>query len=183
MKAVSSQQFLVPDLLRPALTLVLCGTAPGRVSAAQKQYYAHPHNKFWPVLYATGLTSRLLTPAEYPLLPDWGIGLTDIAKHVSGQDNQLPKGSFGQEMIAALKGRILKCQPKILAFTSLTGGRHFLRRKAAFGPQPETIGDTRIWILPSSSPKAQWNWDETIWHALADEVRALRNEGSCAQAS
>jgi hypothetical protein len=29
-------------------------------------------------------------------------------------------------------------------------------------------------VLPSPSPAAHWNWDETIWRALAAEVTALR---------
>ena len=42
------------------------------------------------MLYETGLTPRLLDPHEYPSLPDYGIGLTDMAKHVSGSDSSLP---------------------------------------------------------------------------------------------
>jgi TDG/mug DNA glycosylase family protein len=79
---------VLPDLLMPGLCVVFCGTAAGSVSAAKGQYYAHPQNKFWRTLHAVGLTPRLFAPAEFPLLPSLGIGLTDIAKHVSGMDNQ-----------------------------------------------------------------------------------------------
>jgi TDG/mug DNA glycosylase family protein len=163
---------VLPDLLPRGLGVVFCGTAPGRVSALAGHYYAHPQNKFWRTLYATRLTARLLAPSEYALLPSFGIGLTDIAKHVSGQDNELPRGSLGAKAIRDLCQRIEKCAPSILAFTSLTGGRSFLGSKVSFGPQKETIGSTRIWILPSPSPKAHWNWDEAIWRELAIKVRA-----------
>jgi TDG/mug DNA glycosylase family protein len=166
---------VLPDLLAPGLDLVFCGTAPGRVSAARKQYYAHGQNKFWRTLYATGLTPRLLDPSEYRMLLDWRIGLTDIAKHTSGMDSQLPAGSLGRDATAALRARIAKFAPAILAFTSLTGGRKFLGPKAGFGAQSETVGPTRIWILPSPSPAAHWNWKDDAWHALAREVRALRD--------
>jgi double-stranded uracil-DNA glycosylase len=162
---------ILPDLLLPELRVVFCGTAPGHVSAAAGHYYAHPQNRFWRTLHATGLTPRLLTPSEFRTLPEWGIGLTDIAKHASGMDKELPKQSLGLAAIAALKKRILACRPSTLAFTSLTGGRHFLGRKATFGPQPERLGATQIWILPSPSPTAQWNWDEGIWRKLAKEIR------------
>jgi TDG/mug DNA glycosylase family protein len=161
---------LVPDLLQPGLKLVFCGTAPGRVSAAQKQYYAHPQNKFWRTLFAVGLTPHQFAPAEYEDLLRFGIGLTDIAKHVSGQDNQLPRASLGPHAVKMLKERIEKNVPRILAFTSLTGGRSVLGPKANFGAQKETLGKTRVWILPSPSPKAHWNWDEKVWRALAEEV-------------
>jgi TDG/mug DNA glycosylase family protein len=161
---------ILPDLLQPGLRIVFCGTAAGTVSAQRGHYYAHPQNKFWPTLHAIGLTPRRLDPSEFRLLPDWGVGLTDIAKSVSGMDKQLPSGSLGREACAALRANILKHQPAILAFTSLTAGRRYLRRQAAFGEQSDRIGATRLWLLPSPSPAANWNWreNERWWRALAE---------------
>src|ERR1700733_13725554 len=105
MKRSPARPPILPDLLRPGLAVVFCGTAPGRASAAAGHYYAHPQNKFWRALHAIGLTPRLLAPAEYNELPRYGIGLTDIAKYVSGQDNQLPKRSLGPLAIRALQQR------------------------------------------------------------------------------
>ncbi len=163
---------ILPDLLRPNLKLVFCGTAPGNVSAARRAYYAHPQNKFWPTLHKIGLTPERLTPAEYARLLDYKIGLTDIAKFVSGTDNQLPPGALGREASQALRARISHYVPQILAFTSLTGGRRVLGSKAQFGKQPEKLGETEVWILPSPSPAAHWNWNEAVWHALAKDILA-----------
>jgi TDG/mug DNA glycosylase family protein len=162
---------ILPDLLRPGLNLVFCGTAAGTVSALRGHYYAHPQNKFWRTLHAVGLTPALIAPKDYPTLLDHGIGLTDLAKHVSGMDSQLPPGSLRREAVADLRGRIERCAPAILAFTSLTGGRKFAGPRAAFGPHAEMIGPTRVWILPSPSPAAHWNWNEEVWRALADEAK------------
>ena len=95
------------------------------MSAALGQYYAHPQNRFWPTLYAVGLTPRLYRPGEFALLPALGIGLTDIAKEASGMDHQLPAGALGPAAVADLRSRIERAKPKLLAFTSLTGGRLF----------------------------------------------------------
>ena len=165
---------ILPDLLEPGLRLVFCGTAPGTVSAQRKQYYAHPQNKFWRTLHAVGLTPRLLDPSQYAQLLNYRIGLTDIAKHVSGMDNQLPPGSLGRIATLALRERIAEFEPNILAFTSLTGGRRVLGSDAQFGEQPDRIGRTRIWVLPSPSPAAHWNWNEFVWRALAQRVRKQR---------
>ncbi len=164
---------VLPDLLAPGLEIVFCGTAPGTVSAAKKQYYAHPQNKFWRVLYEVGLTPGQLDPSEYAMLLRFGIGLTDIAKHTSGMDSQLPRGSLGADAITALRERMEKFKPSSLAFTSLTGGRKFLGAGAEFGRQSQSIGPTAIWILPSPSPAAHWNWKRHfhIWQELADHVR------------
>jgi len=158
-------------VLRPGLRVVFCGTAPGHVSAARRAYYAHPQNKFWRTLHAIGLTPRRLDPAEFALALQWGVGLTDIAKQVSGMDRQLPAGSLGRAACAALAAKVLAAQPAILAFTSLTAGRRYLGADADFGEQPETIGATRLWLLPSPSPAASWNWDEAWWRALAARAR------------
>ena len=83
-------EHVLPDLIEPGLKIVFCGTAAGNVSAARGAYYAHPQNRFWSALHAFGLTPRKLKPEEYPELPQWGLGLTDIAKHVSGLDRELP---------------------------------------------------------------------------------------------
>jgi len=166
------QAAVLPDLLTPELDVVFCGTAPGTVSAALKQYYAHPQNKFWRVLYDVGLTPSLLKPSQFADLLAFGIGLTDIAKQSFGMDNQLPRGSLGIEAVGALRARMEKFRPAHLAFTSLTGGRKFLGVRAEFGLQPTLFGPTAIWVLPSPSPAAHWNWDEAPWRALADRVRS-----------
>jgi len=170
---------VLPDLLVPGLDVVFCGTAPGTVSAKRKQYYAHPQNKFWRVLFDVGLTPRLLAPSEYEKLLDCRIGLTDIAKHVFGTDNELPRGSLGRDAVDALRERIATFAPRILAFTSLTGGRRFMGPNAQFGRQREKSGTTEIWIMPSPSPTAHWNWkkNEKIWRKLAERVREFRETG------
>jgi TDG/mug DNA glycosylase family protein len=171
--AASGPPHVLPDLIKPGLRIVFCGTAAGTVSAALGAYYAHPQNRFWSALHAIGLTPRRLKPEEYPELLQWGLGLTDIAKHVSGMDRELPAHALGPDACAALEAKVAAAEPKWLAFTSLAAGRRYLRRAAGFGEQPERIGGTRLWLLPSPSPTAGWNWESNKhwWRALADEAR------------
>ena len=102
---------MLPDLIQPGLKIVFCGTAAGNVSAARGAYYAHPQNRFWSALHAFGLTPRKLNPEDYPELAQWGLGLTDIAKHVSGMDRELPTGALGREACAALEAKIIAAEP------------------------------------------------------------------------
>jgi len=168
-----AKKHVLPDRLKPGLKLVFCGTAAGRQSALQQAYYAHGQNKFWATLYDVGLTPRLFSPHDYEKLWDLGIGLTDIAKFAYGMDHQLPRDALGPKAVAALQARIRKAGPAILAFTSLNGGRKVMGAKAVAGEQPERMGETRIFILPSPSPLAANHWDIQPWRDLARAVRNL----------
>jgi TDG/mug DNA glycosylase family protein len=157
----------VPDLLRPGLKLVFCGTALGRVSAQKRAYYAHPGNFFWRTVHKVGLTSERLTPTEYPRLLDYGIGLTDLCKAHYGNDVDLPAEAWDAE---ALKAKIAAYAPQHLAFTSKTAASVFLGRptgQIALGRQVETAGETTLWVLPSPSGQARRFWDEGAWRDLA----------------
>jgi TDG/mug DNA glycosylase family protein len=170
---MAKKEHVLPERLRPGLKLVFCGTAAGRQSALQKAYYAHAQNKFWTTLHGIGLTPHLFAAQDYEKLWELGIGLTDIAKYSFGMDHQLPKDALGAEAVAALKARILKARPQILAFTSLNGGRKVMGQKAHAGEQREMLGATRVWILPSPSPLAANHWDVKPWRDLAKAVRKL----------
>jgi TDG/mug DNA glycosylase family protein len=67
----------------------------------------------------------------------------------------------------------LRYSPAFLAFTSKAAGQNFLGGKRDYGEQPETLADTRIWILPSTSGAANGSWRPEVWHAFADRVRAV----------
>jgi TDG/mug DNA glycosylase family protein len=168
-----TKKHVLPDRLKPGLKLVFCGTAAGRQSALQRAYYAHGQNKFWTTLHRIGLTPSLFQPHDYEQLWELGIGLTDIAKYAYGMDHQLPRDALGPKAVTALKARIRKVKPAVLAFTSLNGGRKVMGANAIAGEQPERIGDTRIFILPSPSPLAASHWDIKPWRHLAKAVKAL----------
>jgi TDG/mug DNA glycosylase family protein len=172
---MAGKAHVLPDRLKPGLKLVFCGTAAGRQSALSGTYYAHGQNKFWTTLHAVGLTPHPFAPQDYEKLWALGIGLTDIAKHVYGMDHQLPKDALGPEAVAALKARIRRAKPRILAFTSLNGGRKVMGAKAVAGEQSEMLGDTRLFILPSPSPLAANHWDIKPWRDVARAVAKLRD--------
>lgn len=163
---------VLPDVLRPGLALVFCGTAAGKRSAAEGAYYAHPGNLFWRALHQAALTPRLLSPTEFPQLSNYGIGLTDLAKHHIGNDDQLPRDAFDA---IALIAKIEHYAPRMLAFTSKNGARAALGRPVDYGLQPDTIGDTQIFVLPSPSGQARGHWTIAPWLALAELTRTGRS--------
>lgn len=164
---------MLPDVLRPGLTVVFCGTAAGAVSARRGAYYAGPGNKFWAILFKTGLTPRQLRPEEFPLLPDWGIGLTDIVKSKSGGDRVFRRADYDA---ASLEDRILDFAPPLVVFNGKNAAKRYLGRKAVpYGPiEDATIGATRLYVVPSTSGAANGFWNEAHWFEVAEEVRKFR---------
>lgn len=165
-----ADRHVLPDVLQPGLALVFCGTAAGKRSAAEHAYYAHPGNLFWRALHEARITPHLLAPAEFPLLPQFGIGLTDLAKRHSGNDDELPPGAFD---VPALRAKIERYAPRVIAFTSKNAGHAALRRAVTYGLQDERIGTTRVFVLPSPSGQARGHWDSGPWRALGELVARL----------
>jgi TDG/mug DNA glycosylase family protein len=163
---------VLPDILRPGLHVVFCGTAAGTASARAGAYYAGPGNAFWETLHATGLTPVRLTPAEFARLPEHGIGLTDICKALHGSDEEVGTVEFD---VAGLEARIAAAEPANLAFNGKNAARGALERGVDYGLQPERIGGAAVWVLPSTSGAARRYWDIGPWRKLAD---ACRNKGA-----
>lgn len=160
-------RFILPDVLAPGLRVVFCGTAPGTRSAREGAYYAHPGNHFWRTLFAVGLTPRLLAPAEFREALQFGIGLTDVAKHHFGSDAELPRAAFDA---ASLHRKLARFQPDIVAFTSKNAARAGLgigSRDLPYGPQDVRIAHSRVFVLTSPSGQARGFWDVGPWRGLA----------------
>jgi double-stranded uracil-DNA glycosylase len=168
MSDADSAQHILPDVLEPGLRLVFCGTAAGTRSARDGAYYAHPGNMFWRAVYAVGLTPRLLAPKEFPLMLAFGIGFTDVAKFHHGNDNQLPRGAFDAD---ALRTKIERYAPRVIAFTSKQAGKAALGKGIVVGRQTAAFGGSVAWVLPSPSGQARGSWDLAIWKGMADDVR------------
>lgn len=120
----------VPDVLQPGLDVVFCGTALGRMSAERKAYYANPGNLFWRALHRTGFTPNPMPPEAYAQVLQFGIGLTDLCKSAYGNDAELPQGALD---VVALREKILRYQPRYLAFTSKAGAASYLGKDTGGG--------------------------------------------------
>jgi double-stranded uracil-DNA glycosylase len=166
-----TRQHILPDVLAPNLQVVFCGTAAGTRSAREGAYYAHPGNYFWRTLFEIGLTPRRLAPHEFPKVLEYGIGLTDLAKLHFGADHELPRGAFDA---AALKRKIARNQPRIVAFTSKNAAFGCFGRVPAYGEQEEQIARSRVFVLPSPSGQARKFWSIEPWRELARAVALLR---------
>jgi TDG/mug DNA glycosylase family protein len=159
---------ILPDLLSSGLRVVFCGSAAGTASAMAGAYYAGPGNRFWSILHKSGLTPRRLAPSEFGLLPEWGIGLTDVCKTAYGMDHEIAADAFDP---ARLRMVLDEIRPHAVAFNGKTAARlAFGLRDSApidLGPTVHTLGAIPAWVLPSTSGANARYWDAAPWHALA----------------
>ncbi len=139
------------DLIAPGLTVLFCGINPGLYSAAIGHHFGRPGNRFWPTLHRAGFTERLLGPSEERLLLPLGYGITNVVGRASARADELTPEEI-YEGGQRLRNKVLKYQPKFLAILGIGVYRTaFGKPTAEVGLQPDTIGDTRIWLLPSPS--------------------------------
>jgi double-stranded uracil-DNA glycosylase len=158
------RRHVLPDVLEPGLAIVFCGTAAGAVAARVGAPYAGPGNRFWWVLHEVGLTPTVLDPQEFRELPRFGLGLTDAAKHVSGSDARLARSDFDA---AAVRRKVERYGPRILAFVGKRAAREVLGGGVDYGRQAAPMGDSEVWVVPSTSGAARGAWDVGPWRDLA----------------
>jgi double-stranded uracil-DNA glycosylase len=164
---------MLPDVLKPGLAVVFCGTAAGEKSARVGAYYAGPGNKFWRILHETGLTPQRLEPAEFATLPEFGIGLTDLAKTASGSDRAIGSAHFDAP---GLQEKIARFGPAIVAFNGKHAAEKFIGRPVHYGRQEFTVANADAYVLPSTSGAANGFWDVSFWHDLAVAVKDARRQ-------
>jgi TDG/mug DNA glycosylase family protein len=141
----------VPDVLAPGLHVVFCGINPGRVSAAAAAHFANPRNDFWRLLHDAGFTPRLLAPEEQFDVLEYGIGLTNAALRTTKGSGDLRSADFHAS--AERLSRIARdLRPRAIAFVGKEAYRGTFRERTEFGPQPRTLGETGLFVLPSTSP-------------------------------
>ena len=144
--------------------MVFCGTAAGTASARARAYYAGPGNAFWATLEEIGLTPRRLVPSQYRELLRFGIGLTDICKTRSGSDREVGGRAFD---VRRLESLLARHAPGFVAFNGKNAARAALGHSVDYGEQPERLGGTRAFVLPSTSGAARGHWDIAPWRELA----------------
>jgi TDG/mug DNA glycosylase family protein len=159
----------VPDVLEPGARVVFCGINPGRVSAVAGAPFANPRNDFWRLLQAAGFTPRLLEPHEFRMLPAYGIGLTNAARRTTRGSGELRAADF-DGVHERLDSIARELEPRVIAFVGKAAYQGVFRDRPELGPQERRLGETALYVLPSTSPaNAAVPWDERLrW------FRALR---------
>lgn len=150
------------------------GANPAIYSAQAGHYYARPGNAFWRQLSASGLAGREVGPTDDALLMDEaGIGFTDLCPRPTVRAEHLTRDEIAAGA-AALHLELLAAQPRFAVFSSKTIFEWFATnelgvtlkslRARSYGLQPERIGASVPFVIPSSSGLA------SRWHRERQEL-------------
>jgi double-stranded uracil-DNA glycosylase len=141
----------VPDILAPGLLLLWCGINPGLYSAWAGHHFARPGNRFWPALFASGFTDRLLRPDEEQELLRFKYGITNLVERATVGSGELTR----EELVAGgrrFAAKVKRFRPRAVAVLGVSAYRlAFERPDAVVGEQPERIGSSLVWVLPNPS--------------------------------
>lgn len=167
----------MPDHIGPRCRVLFVGINPGLRSALMGHHYAGAGNRFWRALFEAGLVKEKISCTDDGLLPKLGFGLTNLIEKPTRGSADLSRGDF-EAGRRKLRAKILKVQPKFVAFVGLTAYRAYF---GATGPIPsglrnERIGRTRVFVLPNTSGRnAHFNNREmtACFAALREELERV----------
>ena len=177
------------DRIEPGVRVLLIGINPGVRSAETGHHFAGPSNRFWKLLYASGVVPEPITHEGDVRLPEWGLGMTNlVARPSPGIDDLRPAEYLEGWQI--LERKIDRFRPDIVAFIGVTMYRALLNTltQTALGPpkpkaavitpgfQTATVHGARLFVLPNPSGRnAHFSWDAMLasFRGLARAIKRL----------
>ena len=150
------------ERIRPGVRVLFVGINPGVRSATVGHHFAGPSNRFWKLLYESGLVDEPIGYLEDDRLGEWGYGITNLVARPTPGIGDLRFSEYAAGW-RALERKIRRYQPAVVALVGVTLYRAILplidrehgaaasRAKVALGLQPVTIHGARVFVLPNPS--------------------------------
>ncbi|KRF51799.1 DNA glycosylase [Bacillus sp. Soil745] len=153
----------ISDHLKENLDILFVGFNPSIRSGETGHHYANPNNRFWKILFESGLTPRKYEPTEDSSLLDLGYGFTNIVSRPTIGADDITKEEYikGRKQ---LKRKIKKYKPKLVCFVGKGVYQEYRQlRKISWGLQEETTSnETMEFVAPSSSGLVRMPINEII---------------------
>lgn len=176
------------DRIAPGLRVLFAGINPGVRSAITGHHFAGYSNRFWKLLFESGLVPEPITYLDDDRLPEWGFGITNlVARPSPGIDSLRPIEYL--EGWKALSRKVRRYRPAVLALVGVTLYRAVLplldpdasRVRAAgsvLGLQPHAVHGARVFVLPNPSGRnANFSYAEMLEAFVALRVLVARRRG------
>ncbi|MCU9613555.1 mismatch-specific DNA-glycosylase [Caldibacillus lycopersici] len=142
----------ISDHLKHNLDIIFVGFNPSLKSGELGHHYANPNNRFWKLLFESGLTPRKYAPEEDAKLLELGYGLTNIVSRPTKAADEITKEEYQQGRIL-LKQKIEYYSPLVVCFVGKGVYQQYSGKMAVdWGRQAESVIENVIdFVAPSSS--------------------------------
>jgi len=149
--------------------VLLVGINPGVTSALTGHHFAGPTNRFWRLLYESGIVPEPVTHEDDVRLPQWGLGMTNLVARPSAGIDVLKPSEY-VEGWRILEQKIGRFRPEIVAFVGVTMYRalwkvlgHTDAPDIKPGFQKASIHGARMFVLPNPSGRnANFSYAEML---------------------
>lgn len=179
------------DRIKPGLDVLFVGINPGVQSALTGHHFAGFSNRFWKLLFESGLVPDPISYRDDDRFPEFGYGVTNLVARPSPGIGDLKPEEYLQGW-KVLERKIRRFRPRIVAFVGVTLYRALLavliedvevRKRArvcTLGSQPITIHGAQLFVLPNPSGRnANYTYTEMLeaFRRLRRAVRKLSAHG------
>jgi double-stranded uracil-DNA glycosylase len=159
--------------------VLLVGINPGVRSALTDHHFAGPSNRFWKLLFESGLVPERITYVDDHRLPEWGLGVTNLVPRPTPGIDTLRRDEYEQGLVQ-LRRKVRRWKPKVVAFVGVTLYRFVFQKRQAepvsLGPQPELFEGATVFVLPNPSGRnANFSYEQ-MRIAFASLVQWLSRE-------
>lgn len=157
----------LPDIIRPGMKVIFIGYNPSLRSAEMGHHYAGRGNKFWEVLFQSGLTPLKLNYLEDQDLRKYGFGSANIIDRPTKAADELTVDEYREGRVR-LSEKLERYRPEIACYVGIGVYKAFARKnKAAWGLQTDqTVAGIIDFVAPSTSGLNRM--------PLADQVKIYR---------
>jgi TDG/mug DNA glycosylase family protein len=152
------------DCVRPPVRVLFVGINPGVRSAVTGHHFAGFSNRFWNLLFESGLVPERLRADEDRRLPEWGYGITNLVARPSPGIDTLTPDEYTAG-IGILRRKVRRWRPKVVAFVGVTLYRAIFdaRGPITLGMQRQRLEDARVFVLPNPSGRnANYSYAEML---------------------
>ncbi len=153
----------IPDHLEKNLDILFIGFNPSVMSGETGHHFANPTNRFWKILYHSGLTPSLYTTEKDRDLLTLGYGLTNIVARPTKDASEITKEEYEKGRII-LEEKLQYYKPKVACFVGKGVYQQFAKQKQVpWGKQEKSvIEDVTDFVAPSSSGLVRMKLDEIV---------------------
>lgn len=142
----------IADHLEKGLKIVFIGFNPSIRSGETGHHFANPNNRFWKILFESGLTPRLYKTEEDKQLLQLGYGLTNIVERPTKEALEITKEEYEEGRLMLVE-KLEMYKPKIACYVGKGVYQELSKKKSIpWGKQETSVVDGVIdFVAPSSS--------------------------------